>query len=143
MISKIIKKNFGLSYRVISTTGRKKESHESCPSPESVYKKIPDFSKPLENKNWVSYGFNEEGPHLDKVEMHITFFFFSFIFFGFIFMYVYYPDFKMENWSQREAYIRLHEREQLGLEPIDFNYVDPSKIVLPPDEELQDEDIII
>ena len=46
-------------------------------------------------------------------------------------------------WEKREALLEIARREQLGLPLIDPNFVDPSKIHLPTDEELGDFDIII
>jgi NADH dehydrogenase (ubiquinone) 1 beta subcomplex subunit 11 len=63
------------------------------------------------------------------------------VFGGFVF--TYYPDVMLRDWSQREAYLELRRREALGLPRIDRNLIDPSKIVLPSDEELGDTDIII
>lgn len=47
------------------------------------------------------------------------------------------------EWSQREAYIVLREREEAGLEPIAPDYIDPTTIDLPSDEELGNTEIII
>jgi len=47
------------------------------------------------------------------------------------------------SWEKREALMELARREKLGLPLIDINYIDPSKIYLPSDEELADLDIII
>lgn len=55
----------------------------------------------------------------------------------------YLPDVKGKDWAQREAYLQLRYREEHGLLPIDPNVIDPSKVVLPTDEELGDTDIII
>uniref|UniRef100_A0A7R9JS95 NADH dehydrogenase [ubiquinone] 1 beta subcomplex subunit 11, mitochondrial n=1 Tax=Timema genevievae TaxID=629358 RepID=A0A7R9JS95_TIMGE len=60
---------------------------------------------------------------------------------SFIFAYV--PDFQLRDWAQREAFLELRRREQLGLPPIDRNLIDPEKIILPTDEELGDTEIII
>lgn len=55
----------------------------------------------------------------------------------------YYPDMNLSEWSQREAFIVLRERELAGLDPIDPWYVDPATVELPTDEELGDTEIII
>lgn len=127
--------------RCISTA--KKNSHE-----ENLQKldftNTPDFSKPLENKNWVSFGFDFDDEKEDKLNMNTLGFVGITLMFVFGVMFVaYWPDFEHRNWAKREAFIRLHERERLGLDPIDKNYIDPSKIVLPSDEELGDTEIII
>lgn len=49
----------------------------------------------------------------------------------------------MNEWAQREAFIVLRDREAAGLEPIAADYIDPSLVELPSDEELGDTDIII
>ncbi|KAF4526010.1 hypothetical protein B566_EDAN000803 [Ephemera danica] len=62
---------------------------------------------------------------------------------GGAFILAYLPDYQMRDWSQREAYLELRRREELGLPLIDPNLVDVSKIELPLDEELGDSEIII
>ena len=47
------------------------------------------------------------------------------------------------SWEKREALLELARREKLGLPLIDANFVDPSKIHLPSDEELGDFEIIV
>lgn len=76
--------------------------------------------------------------------MHSAFFFsvtLCIVFGGFVF--TYYPDVMLRDWAQREAYLELRRREAQGLPRIDRNLIDPSKIVLPSDEELGDTEIII
>jgi len=46
-------------------------------------------------------------------------------------------------WEKREAFMELQRREKLGLPLIDANFIDPSKIHLPSDEELGDFEIIV
>lgn len=143
-ISKILERNGKIMYRPIATSGKKTETTETCPPTEAIFKKVPDFSKPLENKNWVSFGYSSEDKEEDTYVMHLTcFVLITITFCGIGFGYMYYPDWNKRDWVQREAFIRLYEREQLGLDPIDPNYVDPSKVILPPDEELGEDDIII
>ena len=43
----------------------------------------------------------------------------------------------------REAHLELDRRQRLGLPLIDPDYVPPDQIELPPDESLEDEDIIV
>lgn len=54
-------------------------------------------------------------------------------------------QFRLSNWCQREAYLRLAARESLGLPGVSPWYVDPSKVepYLPSDEELGDMQIEI
>merc|ERR1712088_1028605 len=47
-------------------------------------------------------------------------------------------DFSLRDWGRREAMIIMLEREEAGLHYIDRNFVDPSKLDLPSDEELGD-----
>lgn len=56
---------------------------------------------------------------------------------------VFAPDARNLEWAQREAYLELRRREQLGLPPVDPFYIHPDKVVLPTDEELGDTEIII
>ena len=47
-------------------------------------------------------------------------------------------DYSLRDWGRREAMIIMLEREEAGLPYIDKNFVDPSKLELPTDEELGD-----
>ena len=143
-IRRIIPRNEKFFCRLISTSKEKKESNDACPPPNNGHLKIPDFSKPSESKNWISYGYNYHDKEDDRFRMHVSCFCIvtiGFVFTGFL--YLYSPSTQNRSWFQREAFIRLHEREQLGLDPIDPNYVDPSKINLPPDDEIGEDDIIV
>lgn len=51
--------------------------------------------------------------------------------------------FRQRDWSQREAFLELRRREQLGLPLVDANLIDVSKIELPSDEELEGTEIVI
>lgn len=51
--------------------------------------------------------------------------------------------FSLRSWSVREARLAIEERERKGLPHIDKNYIDPSKIVLPTEEELAEMDVEI
>ncbi|XP_026474096.1 NADH dehydrogenase [ubiquinone] 1 beta subcomplex subunit 11, mitochondrial [Ctenocephalides felis] len=95
-------------------------------------------------KNWVSYGFDWKDEKEDLNVMHNTFFFaitLCTIVGGFVWTYL--PDPQMRDWAQREAFLELRRREELGLPLIDKNLIDPSLIQLPTDEELGDTEIII
>jgi len=52
-------------------------------------------------------------------------------------------SYRDKAWEKREALLEIERREKLGLPLIDINYIDPSKIQLPSDEELGDFDIIV
>ncbi|KAM7134561.1 NADH dehydrogenase [ubiquinone] 1 beta subcomplex subunit 11, mitochondrial [Macrochelys suwanniensis] len=47
----------------------------------------------------------------------------------------YLPDHGMRKWARREAEQKVKERERLGLPIMDSNYFDPSKLVLPAEDE--------
>lgn len=100
--------------------------------------------KSLVKKKWVSYGFSEENEEEDRHTLHVTMFVLVTIVFvlGFTVM-AYLPDVRGRDWAQREAYLQLRYREEHGLPLIDPNLIDPSKIILPSDEELGDTEIII
>lgn len=55
----------------------------------------------------------------------------------------YYPDVRMRDWTQREAYIELARREAAGLPAIDPDLLPRESINLPSEEELGDFEIII
>lgn len=97
-----------------------------------------------EDKNWVSYGFDYTSKEEDTNAHHASFFFsvtLCLVFGGFAWTYA--PDTLNRDWTQREAFLELRRREKAGLPPIDPNYVDPKTVILPPDSELCDYDIII
>lgn len=95
-------------------------------------------------RKWVSYGFSSKDEAEDRHALHQTMFVCVTICFvlGCTVM-AYLPDVRNKDWAQREAYLRLRYREEHGLPHVDRNYIDPSKIILPTDEELGDTEIII
>lgn len=96
------------------------------------------------NKNWVSYGFDYKSETEDRNSMHSTFLFtVTFCLVLGSFYWAYLPDPQLQDWAQREGYLELRRREAAGLEPISKDFVDPSQIVLPSDEELGKTEIII
>jgi len=107
------------------------------------YDSVKEEAKPVKRK-WVSYGFSTENEAEDRHALHQTMFVVVTIVFviGSTVM-GYLPDVRGKDWAQREAYLQLRYREEHGLLPIDPNMIDPSKIMLPADEELGDMDIII
>lgn len=100
--------------------------------------------KSLVKKKWVSHGFSEQVEKEDHHTVHVTLFVIVTIVFvlGFTVM-AYMPDVRGKDWAQREAYLQIRYREEHGLPLIDPNLIDPSKIILPSDEELGDTEIII
>ncbi|XP_070794140.1 NADH dehydrogenase [ubiquinone] 1 beta subcomplex subunit 11, mitochondrial [Pituophis catenifer annectens] len=91
---------------------------------KSPFIKNPDF-----------HGFNED-PVVDVQNMRAAFFFGISIclVLGTTFLY-YLPDHKMHQWARREAERRIKQRAEQGVPILSSNYFDPSKIVLPPEEE--------
>ncbi|XP_074157672.1 NADH dehydrogenase [ubiquinone] 1 beta subcomplex subunit 11, mitochondrial [Sminthopsis crassicaudata] len=89
----------------------------------------------LYEKNPESHGFDED-PFIDLWNMRLVFFFgFSVaIVLGSTFV-AYLPDYKMKEWARREAEYLVKIREAQGLPLMNSNYFDPSKIILPADED--------
>ncbi|XP_039366492.1 NADH dehydrogenase [ubiquinone] 1 beta subcomplex subunit 11, mitochondrial [Mauremys reevesii] len=81
------------------------------------------------------HGFHPD-PELDVWHMRLAFFFgiSLCIVVGATFVH-YLPEHGMRTWARREAERLLKERERLGLPLLDSNYFDPSKLVLPDEEE--------
>ncbi|XP_038604496.1 NADH dehydrogenase [ubiquinone] 1 beta subcomplex subunit 11, mitochondrial [Tachyglossus aculeatus] len=96
------------------------------PEPEDVnlYEKNPD-----------SHGFHVD-PVMDLWNMRLVFFCGVSItlVLGSVFV-AYLPDYRMREWARREAERQVKEREAKGLPLIVSNYFDPSKIVLPDDDD--------
>ena len=125
-----------LSSRCISTS--KKNTDTAVTTADTS---TPD---PKVRKNWVSFGFEINDEEEDRINMHWTFFFsVTLLLVGGGFYLIYLPDYTMRDWAQREGFLELRRRERLGLPLVDPNIIDPSKVVLPTDEELGDTDIII
>ncbi|KAJ8879681.1 hypothetical protein PR048_020289 [Dryococelus australis] len=125
------------SQRFISTSGKNNET-----APVTAAEKVQ--TSVVEEKNWMSYGFDFKDRATDRNVMHSTFFTsvtLCLVFGTFIFMYA--PDPALHNWAQREAFLELRRREQLGLPLIDRNLVDPAKIELPSEEVLVETEIVI
>ncbi|KAJ6655270.1 hypothetical protein lerEdw1_005462, partial [Lerista edwardsae] len=81
------------------------------------------------------HGFDKD-PVVDLWNMRLAFFFgiSLTIVLGSTFVH-YLPDHGMRQWARREAERLVKEREAQGLPLIDSNYYDPSKIILPPEDE--------
>jgi len=95
-------------------------------------------------KYWRTLGFNWHDEKLDQLDFNYVMFVtvtIGVVGIGFLFAYL--PEFRLKDWSQREAYIEIARREALGLPYIDPNVVPPEKINLPTEEELGDFEIII
>ncbi|OWF51642.1 NADH dehydrogenase [ubiquinone] 1 beta subcomplex subunit 11, mitochondrial-like [Mizuhopecten yessoensis] len=92
---------------------------------------------PNSDKNWMSFGHDEVDRDYDTFAHNMTLFTSVTLSVVLIFFFSYCPDHKLNDWSMREAHLELARREKLGLPLIDRNIVDPSNIVLPPEEELE------
>eukprot|EP00914_Ancora_sagittata_P033146 GHVO01066888.1.p1 GENE.GHVO01066888.1~~GHVO01066888.1.p1 ORF type:complete len:169 (+),score=25.88 GHVO01066888.1:2-508(+) len=95
-------------------------------------------------ENWISFGYDFVDRDKDEFAHHSILFFsvtLALVCGGYYLMYA--PDYRMREWSQREAYLELARREAKGLPLIDGNLVDPASIQLPSDEELADVEIVV
>lgn len=130
--------------RLIST-----EQAKNAPTTPETVGKVElqkDFTKESvqKSKNWVSYGWDHYDKKEDRARMRTTFFLtitLGMVVCGTVLAYE--PDRRLRSWSQREAFLRLRDRELAGLDPIDPNYYDPATITLPSEEELEGIEIII
>lgn len=103
----------------------------------------PAVSNPLP-KTWVSYGFSKDNYYEDRLLTHLFLFFgFSWALLGSMWILYYYPDMNHHEWYRREAFLELRRREAAGLPLVDPDYVPPSQVKLPSDEELGSYEIII
>lgn len=136
--------------RLVSTSPKKNETSVAKPlsseAAAGTEQEVTDFSVEAvkKSKNWVSYGFSRTDKEEDRQITRAVWFMGLSVAMGLtIFMWSYLPDRQYTEWSHREAYIVLRNREAAGLEPISPDYVDPSTLVLPSDDELGDTEIII
>lgn len=134
------------SIRLVSTSPKKNDTSVAKPLSSQVSEEVTDFSVEAvkKSKNWVSYGYSRTDKQEDRQINNATWFMgVTVAICGTIFMWSYLPDRQYLEWSQREAYVVLRNREAAGLEPISANYIDPKQVELPSDEELGDTEIII
>jgi len=87
-------------------------------------------------QNWISLGNDYYDRHTDIAVHRILCFLFMFQIISIVFIVCYTPDFMMRDWTSREAYLEIARREAMGLPLIDPDYIPPSKMLLPSDEEL-------
>ncbi|KAG8195009.1 hypothetical protein JTE90_008181 [Oedothorax gibbosus] len=133
----------------ISTSNKKKDTlinlEDLFPKkPPSPPKTVEDFADTKVPKSWMSYGYDEENYEYDRfLSKVMNFTILTCLLCGGTFIFMYAPDVRNTDWAHREAFLEMYRREQLGLPLVDKNYVDPSKIELPSDEELGDTEIII
>lgn len=129
--------------RLISTSPKSKDA-AAVATPTAAASEQKTDSKAAANKNWVSYGFDFRDEANDRSAMKASYFFsvtLCLVWGTFIWSYL--PDTQMRNWAQREGYLALRQREAAGQELISADYIDPSLIALPSDEDLADVEIII
>lgn len=130
--------------RTVSTTNKKSEVIDMHPDkPKVIKEETHEDHAPANKRDWRSFGFDDLNEARDRMWAYSTNFFLIFCSLTCVFIIAYYPDAADQNWVQREAFIELRRREVLGLPLVDKNYVDPATVRLPPDEELDDDDIII
>merc|ERR1712012_896521 len=107
-------------------------------------KKRFENTDPNDEENYISYGYCAEDRDEDWFHHNfVSFMVFSVGFFVAGFMFAYMPDPKYSNWAAREAFLQMEIRERQGKPLVDCNYVDPSTISLPSDEDLGDTEIVI
>jgi len=142
------------SVRFLNTTDKKKEHHHiDVYDPEYVNVKKPkgpqtakEFADVSSQKNWISYGFDEVDPVEDRHQMNFAFF--AFITIGcitFSYCIYYFPDYVLNDWALREAYLRIDECERLN-PPYGFinpDVCNPADFELPTEEEIGDFEIYL
>uniref|UniRef100_A0A6M2E432 NADH dehydrogenase [ubiquinone] 1 beta subcomplex subunit 11, mitochondrial n=1 Tax=Amblyomma tuberculatum TaxID=48802 RepID=A0A6M2E432_9ACAR len=129
----------------ISTTKNNKEV-PTATVPDAVGKPpvtVADFAD-TKPRYWMSYGYCDEDYNTDRDAHHVIMFMaVTVVLCGCTFLAMYAPDFNDTDWVEREGYLELERREKLGLPLVDCNLVDPSRIILPSEEEIGDFEIII
>uniref|UniRef100_A0A2K6B3Z1 NADH dehydrogenase [ubiquinone] 1 beta subcomplex subunit 11, mitochondrial n=2 Tax=Macaca nemestrina TaxID=9545 RepID=A0A2K6B3Z1_MACNE len=110
-------------------------ARERAPEPTTQWQEDPETEdQNLYEKNPDSHGYDKD-PVLDVWNMRVVFFFGVSVVLVLGSTYVaYLPDYRMKDWSRREAERLVKYREANGLPLIESNYFDPSKIQLPEDE---------
>lgn len=125
--------------RLISTSSKKSDT-----ATVAATKRPSQLEGTVDEKNWVSWGWEVKDKEADRNAMKASFFFSVTLCIVFASFYLAYtPDNFQIDWAQREAFLELRRREAAGLPLVDPNYVDPAKVTLPSDEELGDTEIII
>ncbi|CAN8001153.1 unnamed protein product [Ixodes hexagonus] len=141
-----LNKSMRLSCANISTTKKNKEVPSTTISETGVSKPpvtAADFAD-TKPRYWMSYGYSETDYTVDRDFHHVVMFLaITLVTCGCGFLMMYIPDFRNLDWTEREAYLRLEQRERLGLPRIDRNLVDPSRLTLPSEEELEGQEIIL
>lgn len=129
--------------RLISTSPKNKDAAAvAAPTTAASEQKTADSK--VATKNWVSYGFDFRDEVNDRSAMKASYFFsITMCLVWGTFVWSYLPDPQMRDWAQREGFLALRQREAAGQEPISPDYIEPSLIALPSEEDLADTEIII
>ncbi|VDI55503.1 NADH dehydrogenase [ubiquinone] 1 beta subcomplex subunit 11, mitochondrial-like [Mytilus galloprovincialis] len=144
---------FGQPCCFISTSKKNKESLTVRPDSTTPLEETEEFKRlkehfadwdPEKSKNWVSYGFDFTDRDMDTfMKNMVMFLIVSCMFVAAMTFVMYTPDVRLKNWAWREAFLELERREREGLPLVDPNLVNPDTVVLPSEEEIGDQDIII
>jgi len=116
------------------------------PQPKSrTQDEVSKWVKEQESKNWWGgYGMNPWDKKLDARDTHKYVALCTLAIVVPFFVFAYKPNSQgLRHWYRREAMLLIIEREKAGIPYVDRNYVDPAKLDLPTDEELNGAEVII
>lgn len=114
--------------------------------PPPPHEEISEWVKKQTDANWKTLGWDNFDPHVDAdLNSFFMFIMITCSSIGLWFFIAYSPRQIYQDWSIREAYLLLREREAAGVEPISRDLVDPEKLLasLPSDEELKEAGVVI
>merc|ERR1711955_86071 len=106
-------------------------------------KEASKFVKEQESKAWYGYGMAPWNKKLDFFDTHYMISLMVLTLVLPVFIFSYRHDHLKRHWRRREAMLLIIEREKAGIPYVDRNYVDPAKLELPTDEELNGAEVII
>merc|ERR1719402_1593854 len=106
-------------------------------------KEILDWVEKEKSKGWESRGIFYHDKEADNQHYHMVTFLTVATLVFLTWSWKYFPDIRQRNWAMREAYLILREREAKGQDPICKDFIDPAKIELPSEEELEGVEIVI
>ena len=92
---------------------------------------------------WYGYGMAPWNKKLDFFDTHYMISLMVLTLVLPVFIFSYRHDHLKRHWRRREAMLLIIEREKAGIPYVDRNYVDPAKLELPTDEELNGAEVII